>query len=246
MNTQRNGVVIFGDVVNSRTSAQSSATWLETLCVQLDRDYGESRLADFEFTQGDEIQGLLDPSADPFHAVLQATLRAHADENAVPPMRWVVVFGQVEPGRGPATRRSGPAFVRARSLLEDARRQRDGLRCETSDAHADALLDRTAPALAAMIRGMTDRQRVVARMAIVDGLRQSEIAESLGIARATVSVASGRADVRNVARLADAVRLIWRDGITAAETNATGEPPEQPAEQRAGEPAQPPFASSAA
>ena len=30
---------------------------------------------------------------------------------------------------------------------------------------------------------MTDRQRVVARMAIVDGLRQSEIADRLGIAR---------------------------------------------------------------
>jgi DNA-binding CsgD family transcriptional regulator len=221
VNTQANGVVLFGDVVNSRVSAQASAAWLETLCGQLDRDYGDQRLADFEFTQGDEIQGLLDPSADPVHAVLQATLRAHAGEDAVPPMRWVAVYGAVEPGRGPATRRTGPAFFRARSLLEDARRQRDGLRCETMDARADALLDRTAPALAAMINGMTDRQRVVARMAIVDGLRQSEIADSLGIARATVSVASGRADVRNVGRLADAVRLIWREGITAPSSGAT-------------------------
>ena len=69
---------------------------------------------------------------------------------------------------------------------------------------------------------MTDRQRVVARMAIVDGLRQSEIAEVLGIARATVSVASGRADVRNIGRLAEAVRIIWRDGITAAASNGAG------------------------
>jgi DNA-binding CsgD family transcriptional regulator len=223
VNSNRNGVVLFGDVVNSRISAQLSTAWLESLCSQLDRDYGDQRLAAFEFTQGDEIQGLLDPSADPFHAVLQSTLRAHAGDGAVPPMRWVVVFGEVEPGRGPATRRTGPAFIRARALLADARRYRDGLRSETTDAHADALLDRTTPALAAMIRGMTDRQRVVARMAIVDGLRQSEIADSLGIARATVSVASGRADVRNVERLAEAVRMIWRDGIEAAAGPSNGQ-----------------------
>jgi DNA-binding CsgD family transcriptional regulator len=216
VNSSRDAVVLFGDVVNSRISAQLSAAWLESLCVQLDRDYADRRLADFEFTQGDEIQGLLDPAADPFRAVLQSTLRAHGGTDGVPPMRWVVVYGSVEPGRGPATRRNGPAFIRARALLEDARRQRDGLRCETTDPRSDALLERTTPALAAMIRGMTDRQRVVARMAIVDGLRQSEIAESLGIARATVSVASGRADVRNVGRLAEAVRLIWQDGIEVA------------------------------
>src|SRR6476661_10542453 len=105
MNSARDGVVLFGDVVNSRTSAQASAAWLESLCDRLDRDYGEQRLAQFEFTQGDEIQGLLDPAADPFHAVLQATLRAHAGEGAAPPMRWVVVYGPIEPGRGPATRR---------------------------------------------------------------------------------------------------------------------------------------------
>jgi DNA-binding CsgD family transcriptional regulator len=216
VNTHRCGVVLFGDVVNSRISTQASAAWLEALASQLDRDYGDQRLAAFEFTQGDEIQGLLDPLADPFHAVLQATLRANSGEDGVPPMRWVVVYGEIEPGRGPATRRSGPAFFRARALLDDARRQRDGLRCETTDPRADALLERTAPPLAAMIHAMTDRQRVVARMALVDGLRQSEIADTLGIARATVSVAAGRADVRNVARLADAVRLIWREGVEAA------------------------------
>src|SRR3954462_9968679 len=109
MNSHRDEVVLFGDVVNSRISGQTSAAWLETLCVQLDREYRDQRLAEFEFTQGDEIQGLLDPAADPFHAVLQATLRAHTGEDAVPPMRWVVVYGLVEPGRGPATRRTGPA-----------------------------------------------------------------------------------------------------------------------------------------
>jgi DNA-binding CsgD family transcriptional regulator len=222
VNSKRSGVVLFGDVVNSRISAQASTAWLESLCAQLDRDYGDQRLAAFEFTQGDEIQGLIDASADPLHAVLQSTLRANSGDGAVPPMRWVVVFGEVEPGRGPATRRTGPAFIRARALLVESRRSRDGLRCETTDAHADALLDRTAPPLAAMIRGMTDRQRVVARMAIVDGLRQSEIADSLGIARATVSVASGRADVRNVGRLAEAVRIIWRDGIEAAAGSSSG------------------------
>lgn len=181
----------------------------------LDEAYGARRLASFDFTQGDELQGLLELDADPFLAVLQATLRPHDGEGAVPRMRWVVVAGEIDPGRGPATRRTGPAFIQARIALEEAKRQRDGLVCRTPDARADALLDGTAPALAAMIDGMTDRQREVARLSLVDGLRQSEIADRLGIARATVSVSSARGDVRNLGRLLGAIRTLWADGLDA-------------------------------
>lgn len=217
MNSTRRGIVLFGDVVRSRDGTAASTAWLERLCGLLDETYGTRRLAPFEFTQGDEIQGLLSVDADPFDAVLRGTLWAHEGADAVPRMRWVAVCGEIDPGRGPATRRTGAAFVRARSALDAARRQRDGLICRTSDARADALLDGTAPVLAAMIDAMTDRQREVARLALVDGLRQSDIADRLSVARATVSVSVARGDVRNVGRLLAAVRLIWDQGIQAGD-----------------------------
>jgi hypothetical protein len=212
----RRGVVIFGDVVRSRQRSAAATAWLERLCGLLDRTYGEHRLAPFDFTQGDELQGLMDLSADPFIAVMEGSLRPHAGEAAAPRMRWVAVSGEVDPGRGPATRRTGPAFILARETLEEAVRSRDGLLCRTGDPRADALLDGTAPVLAAMIDGMTDRQREVARLALVEGLRQSDIAERLGVARATVSVSFARGDVRNLGRLLDAVRAIWAEGVAAA------------------------------
>lgn len=222
MDSRTTGVVLFGDVEDSRDHAGASTAWLETLRARLDRTYGSQRLADFEFTQGDEIQGLLAPDADPFHAVLDATLRPHEGRGAAPRMRWVVAAGPVDPGRGPATRRTGTAFVVARETLDAMRRDRDRLRCRTGDPEADALLDGTAPVAAALIDAMTDRQREVARLALVEGLRQSDIADRLGVARATVSVSFGRGGVRNLGRLVEAIRAIWRDGIARAGSAGTG------------------------
>jgi hypothetical protein len=210
------GVVLFGDVVRSRDQPQAATAWLERLCVDLDATYRESALASFEFTQGDEIQGLLRTDADPFQAVLGATLRPHLGTAAVPRMRWVLAAGPVDPGRGPATRRSGRAFLVARELLDQARADHDGLLCRTGDAEADELLSGTAPVLAAIIAGMTDRQREIASLALLEGLRQADIAERLGVARPTVSIAAARGDVRSLGRLAEAVRSIWSSGVARA------------------------------
>jgi hypothetical protein len=210
------GIVLFGDIVRSRDEPQAATAWLEQLCVRLDQSYAGETLAPFEFTQGDEIQGLLAVSADPFRAVLDATLREHRGKNRVPSMRWVVVAGPVDPGRGPATRRTGEAFVMARETLEIATRRGDGLLCRTGDTESDALLDGTAPVLAAIIDGMTDQQRVVARLALVEGLRQADIAQRLKVARPTVSVSYSRGDVRNLERLVGAIRTIWTQGLTRA------------------------------
>jgi DNA-binding CsgD family transcriptional regulator len=203
-------VVLFGDVVRSRRRPIGASEWLESLAAELDDKYGDQAMARFEFTQGDELQGLLRPDADPFTAVLSATLRTSAE---APAMRWAVVAGPVLPGRGPATRRTGPAFVTARVTIELARKQRDTLLVLTGDAYADGLLAGTAPVLGSMLRRLTDRQREVARLGLLDGLRQSEIADRLEVARATVSVAERRADVRSLERLLAAVRRIWSEGL---------------------------------
>jgi hypothetical protein len=207
------GVVLFGDVIGSRDGPAVSSGWLGNLCRSLDGTYRDQRLAPFEFTQGDEIQGLLHADADPVLAILQSTLQPHAGAHAVPRMRWVAVLGSIDAGRGPATHRTGEAFLRARDLLGQARGDRDGLLCQTGDREADAYLAGTAPVLAAIIDRMTDRQRQVAQLALVDGLRQSEIAGRLDVARPTVSVLTARGGVRDLARLAGAVRAIWADGV---------------------------------
>ena len=207
------GVVLFGDVVGSRQRPGTATEWLHSLRGILDDAYGNERMADFEFTQGDEIQGLLAPTADPFVAVLVSMLRPHSGPGSTPRMRWVIVLGQVDPGQGPATHRSGDAFVRARVLLGHARDDRDGLLCQTGDPTADTYLTGTTPLMAAIIERMTDRQRLIARLALIDGLRQSEIAARLGVSRPTVSVSYARADVRNLSRLVAAIRAIWADGI---------------------------------
>jgi predicted DNA-binding protein (UPF0251 family) len=194
---------------------------LERLRAMLEEAYAGRTLAPFEFTQGDELQGLLAPDADPFRAVLLATLRPRAGNDAVPRMRWAVAAGAVDPGSGPATRRTGEAFLVARHTLERADHQRDGLLCATGEPRSDALLGDVAPVITAHIDRMTDRQREIARLMLVEGLRQSEAAEHLGVSRPTVSIAWRRADIRSLDRLVDATRRIWADGVhqrVAAET----------------------------
>ena len=124
-------------------------------------------------------------------------------------MRWAVVFGSVAPGEGPATEHGGEAFVRAREEIERARRQRDGLLMVTGDPRADELLEDLAPVLAELVNSLSPRQRTVARLALIDELRQAEVADRLDVSRATISVTFARARVRSLERLAAAVRSIF-------------------------------------
>jgi RNA polymerase sigma factor (sigma-70 family) len=205
--------VLFGDVVRSRVDAPAGTAWLRELVAELDRVYPPGgREAPFAFTQGDVLQGLLSIDADPFAAVLRATLH----ERALP-MRWVIVAGEVEPGRGPATERTGPAFLTARRLLERARARRDGLAVHVGDARADELLGELAPLLADLLADLTERQRAIARLMLVDRLRQSEVAERLEVSRATISVMAERAGIRRIEGLLEVLRRIVTEGVAAAE-----------------------------
>jgi hypothetical protein len=210
-----NAIVLFGDVIRSRKDAPASTSWLRSLITELEGAYpSEARLAPFGFTQGDELQGLLRADADPLEAVLRASLHPERRRNR---MRWVIVAGEVDPGTGPATQRTGPAFLRARERLGEAAARRDNLLISTGDPATDSLLDRLAPILAQLLGDLTDRQAEIARLLIVERVRRSEAAERLHVSRATVSVVADRANVRSITRLASALRELFIASPEAAE-----------------------------
>jgi hypothetical protein len=208
--------VLFGDVVDSRRD-DGASDFLRSLRDDLDLAYRAERLAATGFTQGDEIQLLLEPGADPFRAVVRAALAGEARG-----VRWACVAGLVEPGPGPATERNGPAFHAARDLLERAKVRREGLVAVTGDAASDALLADLGPLLPALLYGLTSRQREVGWLLLVDELRQADAADHLRVSRATVSVIADRGRIRHIGRLATALASIFRDGAARA---ASGEAP---------------------
>jgi len=206
--------VLFGDVVRSRRDAPIATAWLRTLSADLMTAFPSAqRLAAFEFTQGDEIQGLLTPDADPTIAILRAAL--HPDAL---PMRWVAVRGRVDPGEGPATQRSGPAFITARERLATAAARREPVAATTGDAATDDLLDGLAPLLGELLRDLTDRQREVGWLILVERLKQAEAAARLSVRPATVSVSADRAHLRSIGELARVIRTL------IARAPATGGP----------------------
>jgi DNA-directed RNA polymerase specialized sigma24 family protein len=205
------GLVLFGDVVGSRHDSVASTAWLRDLVAELDAVYRDERLAPFGFTQGDELQGLLIPMADPLTAVLHAALSPGGRR-----MRWVAVRGETDAdptaGKAPTTERAGPAFVAARRAMDTARTGHERLVIRTGRPDVDGLLDDLAPALTDMLDGLTERQRTVARLALIDGLRQAEVSDRLKVRRATVSVSFSRARVRPLARLVAGMRRVYSRG----------------------------------
>jgi predicted DNA-binding protein (UPF0251 family) len=205
------GLVLFGDVVGSRHDSVGSTAWLRELVSQLDDAYAGGRLAPFGFTQGDELQGLLVPDADPIAAVLLAALGPEQRH-----LRWVAVRGEIDPDPGavdaPATERTGAAFVAARAAIAAARAGRDRLVIVTGQPEVDELLADLCPALTDMLDSLTARQRLVARLALIDDLRQSEVADRLHVRRATISVSFSRARVRSLQLLVAGIRRVYASG----------------------------------
>ena len=198
------GIVLIADVVGSRADYARSSTALGSLARDLNRHYEDERVARFDYTQGDELQGVLKASADPFAAVLLPALAERPLR-----MRWAIVRGSVAPGRGPATRRSGPAFVDARAAISAAARTRIGLVARTGDPTRDALLADLCPLLPALLDDLSVRQREIARLMLIDGLRQADVAQRLGLSRPTVSVAHARGRIDRIAGLVRALRSLF-------------------------------------
>lgn len=203
--------VLLGALVEARSDRAKASVWLRSLVTELDDAYGNLKLAPFGVTQGDELQGLLVATADPLLAVLHAALRQEPR-----PIRWVCIRGAVDPGEGSATQRTGSAFLAARAAIEAARTGHERLVIRTGRADADELLDGMTPAMADLLYALTPRQRAVACLALIDGLRQSEVAERLRVRRATISVSFARARVMPLARLAVAIRRVYAGATSGA------------------------------
>jgi RNA polymerase sigma factor (sigma-70 family) len=128
-------------------------------------------------------------------------------------MRWVVVRGEVDDdatgGKAPATERAGLAFVMARKAIEEARTGHERLVILTGRPDVDSLLADLTPALVDMLDGLTERQRTVARLALIEDMRQSEVADRLKVRRATISVSFSRARVRPLHRLVEGIRRVY-------------------------------------
>jgi DNA-binding CsgD family transcriptional regulator len=203
--------VLIGALVEARRDRAEATVWLRSLVTELDEAYGGLKLAPFGVSQGDEVQGLLVATADPLLAVLRAALRCEPR-----PIRWVCIQGAVDPGEGSATQRTGSAFLAARAAIEAARAGHERLVIRTGRADADELLDGMTPAMADLLYALTPRQQAVARLALIEGLRQSEVAERLKVRRATISVSFARARVMPLARLAAAMRKAYAGASTDA------------------------------
>jgi hypothetical protein len=194
-------LVLLGEAAGSARERPAATAWLRDLAAELDEAYGEACLAPFELTDEGRIVGRLAPGADPMVGLLRAGLSP-----GWRPLRWVCVWGRPPAGGGSAAKEAGDAVDRAREAMAAAAIARDRLVLLTGDPAVDELLADMAPAMVDLLEGLTKHQRVVARMALIEGLRQAGVAQRLDIRRATVSIAFVRARVHSIGRLAEAIR----------------------------------------
>ena len=82
----------------------------------------------------------------------------------------------------------------------------------TGSEDADALLADLSPVLGRLLDDLTSSQRRLARLLLIEGVRQADAAETLGISRASVSVANGRARIHEIDLQLRAVRACWAAG----------------------------------
>ena len=115
-----------------------------------------------------KVRGPVD-GTDPFATLLDAWF-----DPAMPAARWSVVFG---------------VDLDVEAALDVATARRELLIVRSGSEDADALLADLSPVLGRLLDDLTSSQRRLARLLLIEGLRQADAAETLGISRASVSVA---------------------------------------------------------
>jgi DNA-binding CsgD family transcriptional regulator len=178
------------------------AVRLATLCADLNRAFAGGVLVPFELDAG-RLVGVLDPGVDALRAVLVASVGGGPVR-----VRWGIAQGALEAGGGDLADRARTPIAAADEAIGVGRARRDHLIVRTAVEGADRLLDGIAPLLVDLLDDLSDRQRIVARLILLDGLRQADVADELEVSRATVSVMVGRGRIRAVDRLGGAIRAV--------------------------------------
>lgn len=124
------------------------------------------------------------PGHGPFRILLAAWLAAPRGS------RWAVIAGS----SGPA----GETVGVAREALAGSARPGFRIAVRTGDPGRDRMIGGLVPSLAALLGNLTDRQRLVAGLLLVERRRRAEIATILGISRPTVSVMVERAHLPEI------------------------------------------------
>jgi hypothetical protein len=136
----------------------------------------------------------LAPGRGPFRALLGAWLTAPRG------CRWAVVAG---------TSTSLPELTASvGELLAGSPGRGDRIAARTGDEDRDRILAGVAPSLAALLGKLTDRQRAVAQLLLVERCRRAEIAAILGISRPTVSVMVDRAHLPEIETLVETLDTV--------------------------------------
>lgn len=215
MREEGTGVVVAVAAAGASAGPAAAPGWLRDLAATLDDACGELLRSPFVQLDGGLLAAQLAAGADPIEAFLHGTLRQAERARSRAQLRWAIAAAGVETGQA-AGGASAVATDTAITALADGQRERVGLVMRSGHPGADRLLVDIAPVIAEMLELLTPRQRDVARLMLVDGLRQAEAAERLGIARSTVGVIAARARIRSVERLVDAARTVFAAGLADA------------------------------
>jgi DNA-binding CsgD family transcriptional regulator len=129
--------------------------------------------------------------------VLDRVVASHLDR-AVASVRWGIGAGCDDATAG----------TRAAAALQIARERGVEVGFATGDLWRDALLADLELALSALLDDLTPRQAEIARLVLVNGARQVEVAQTLGVSRATVSVAVSRGRLPAIAGVRRAMEAL--------------------------------------
>ena len=113
-------------------------------------------------------------------------------------MRWGVGSGDDD----------ASAAAHASLALRDARERATAFGFATGDPWRDALLADLGLVLAALLDDLTPRQAQIAGLVLLGGARQAAVAASLGVSRATVSVAVARGRLPAIAGARRAIEAL--------------------------------------